>query len=67
MVLFRLFSHRILGITEGITHLVGLKWDLLATLLIAWGIVYLIICKGLHASGKVKTTFILGLFSSTTE
>jgi hypothetical protein len=46
---------------------VGLKWDLLATLLIAWGIVYLIICKGLHASGKVKTTFILGLFSSTTE
>jgi hypothetical protein len=67
MFLFRLFSHRILGITEGITHLVGLKWDLLATLLIAWGIVYLIICKGLHASGKVKTTFILGLFSSTTE
>jgi hypothetical protein len=45
---------------------VGLKWDLLATLLIAWGIVYLIICKGLHASGKVKTTFILGLLSSTT-
>jgi hypothetical protein len=44
---------------------VGLKWDLLATLLIAWGIVYLIICKGLHASGKVKTTFILGVFSST--
>jgi hypothetical protein len=46
-------SHRILGITDGITNLVGLKWDLLATLIVAWAIVYLIICKGLHASGKV--------------
>ena len=53
LVTMWMFSHRILGITDGITNLVGLKWDLLATLIIAWGIVYLIICKGLHASGKV--------------
>ena len=42
-----------LGITEGISDLGGFKWDLLATLVLAWAIVYLIIWKGLHSSGKV--------------
>ena len=32
----------------------GMQWELAATLAMAWVIVYLIICKGLHASGKVR-------------
>jgi hypothetical protein len=53
-VFIAICSHRILGITEGITSLVGIKWDLFATLMLAWTIVYLIIWKGLHSSGKVR-------------
>lgn len=32
----------------------GMQWELLGTLTLSWIIVYLIIWKGLHASGKVK-------------
>ena len=31
----------------------GIQWELLGTLTMGWIIVYLIIWKGLHASGKV--------------
>ena len=31
----------------------GVQWGLLGTLVLAWVIVYLIIWKGLHSSGKV--------------
>lgn len=32
----------------------GIQWELLGTLTLGWIIVYLIIWKGLHASGKVS-------------
>jgi hypothetical protein len=31
----------------------ALQWELVGTLLLAWIVVYLIIWKGLHSSGKV--------------
>ena len=34
-----------------------MNWDLLATLSLSWLIVYLIIWKGLHSSGKVQIFF----------
>ena len=49
-----LSSRRVLGITEGINNPGGIQWELLGTLILAWLVVYLIIYKGLHASGKVK-------------
>ena len=51
-----LCSRRVLGITESISDLGGMQWELLATLVMAWLVVYLIIMKGLHASGKVTCT-----------
>ena len=47
------FSRRVLGITDGIQHPGGVQWELLGTLVLAWLTVYLIIMKGLHASGKI--------------
>ena len=46
-------SRRVLGITAGIQHPGGIQWELLGTLILAWLTVYLIIMKGLHASGKI--------------
>ena len=46
-------SRRVLGITEGIQNPGGVQWELLGTLILAWLVVYLIIYKGLHASGKI--------------
>ena len=43
-----------LQITDSISDLGGMNWDLLATLSLSWLIVYLIIWKGLHSSGKVQ-------------
>ena len=51
-----IFSRRVLGITEGIQDPGGVQWELLGTLVLAWLTVYLIIMKGLHASGKVTWT-----------
>ena len=48
-----LSSRRVLGITEGIQNPGGVQWELLGTLILAWLVVYLIIYKGLHASGKI--------------
>ena len=48
------FSRKVLGITSGISDLGGMQWELLGTLVMAWLVVYLIIMKGLHASGKVN-------------
>ena len=44
-----------MGITSGISDLGGMQWELLGTLVMAWLVVYLIIMKGLHASGKVNS------------
>ena len=49
-----IFSRKVLGITSGISDLGGMQWELLGTLVMAWLVVYLIIMKGLHASGKVN-------------
>ena len=50
-----IFSRKVLGITSGISDLGGMQWELLGTLVMAWLVVYLIIMKGLHASGKVNS------------
>jgi hypothetical protein len=38
----------------------GIQWELAGCLLLSWLLVYVIICKGLHSSGKV----ILNLIST---
>jgi hypothetical protein len=51
------FTHcrkRVLRITDGIDDLGGMQWELLGCLVLGWGLVYLIIWRGLHASGKVR-------------
>ena len=49
------FSRRVLNITgTSMSDLGGINLDLLGTLTLAWIIVYLIIYKGLHSSGKVQ-------------
>ena len=51
--LFFYSSHRVLQITADPTDLGGFQWELLGTLLMGWIIVYLILRKGLHSSGKI--------------
>ena len=55
MILFYFLfnSQRVLGITKGMEDLGGMQWELFGTLVLGWIIVYLIIWKGLHSSGKV--------------
>ncbi|KAK6637309.1 hypothetical protein RUM44_007724 [Polyplax serrata] len=40
-------------LTNGITEIGGMQWELFGLLVLAWIIVYLIIAKGLHQSGKI--------------
>jgi len=47
------WERRVLSITGGIDDLGGMQWELLGTLILGWLIVYGIICKGLHSSGKL--------------
>lgn len=47
------WERHILGISKGLEYPGGIKWDLALTLLLAWVIVYLCICKGIKTSGKV--------------
>ncbi|KAF5269733.1 hypothetical protein FQA39_LY08656 [Lamprigera yunnana] len=47
------FEHKVLHISKGIDHLNGIQWELLGCLLFGWLIIYLIIRKGLHQSGKI--------------
>ncbi|CAB4058286.1 SLC6A1 [Lepeophtheirus salmonis] len=47
------WDRRVLNITGGIEDVGGIQWELFGTLVCGWVIVYLIICKGLHSSGKV--------------
>ena len=49
-----IFSSRVLNITSSIEDLGGFQWELVGTLLLGWVIVYLIVWKGLHSSGKVR-------------
>ncbi|GFG35869.1 hypothetical protein Cfor_08730, partial [Coptotermes formosanus] len=47
------WEKRVLQLSEGIDDLVGVQWELLGCLVLGWGLVYLIIWRGLHASGKI--------------
>ncbi|XP_076266203.1 sodium- and chloride-dependent GABA transporter 1-like isoform X1 [Rhynchophorus ferrugineus] len=48
------FDHKVLGITSGgLTDLGGLQWNLFVCLIMGWLMIYFIIRKGLHQSGKL--------------
>ncbi|CAH1405301.1 unnamed protein product [Nezara viridula] len=47
------WERRMLGMTSGILEIGGIRWELLFCLIIGWVVVYLVICKGIHQSGKV--------------
>ncbi|XP_060062612.1 sodium- and chloride-dependent taurine transporter-like [Ylistrum balloti] len=47
------WERKVLAISDGIEHMGPVKWDLALTLLFAWIVVYLCICKGIRSSGKV--------------
>lgn len=51
---FFLNRYRVLMRTDGIENLGGMQWELLASLFIAWLIIYLILGKGLSQNGKVS-------------
>jgi hypothetical protein len=61
---FSFFSRRVLDITTGMDDLGGMKWELFGTLVLAWLIVYGIIWKGLHSSGKVIWFTVSNFFES---
>ncbi|EEB19003.1 sodium-dependent nutrient amino acid transporter, putative [Pediculus humanus corporis] len=44
---------RVLMLSNGITDIGGMQWELFGLLFLAWIIVYLIIAKGLNQSGKI--------------
>lgn len=44
---------RVLGITSGIETIGGIQYELLGCLIIGWLLVYSIIRRGLHQSGKI--------------
>jgi hypothetical protein len=45
---------RVLQMSEGIDDIGGIQWELLGCLVLGWALVYIIIWRGLHASGKVR-------------
>ncbi|CAH1110602.1 unnamed protein product [Psylliodes chrysocephalus] len=47
------FDQRVLGITSRLEDIGGVQWNIFIALCIGWIIVYAIIRKGLHQSGKV--------------
>lgn len=48
------WEHRVLRMNQGIEFGLGaMNWELVACLLLAWILVYGIIAKGLHSSGKI--------------
>jgi len=51
---FRNRRKRVLMITDGIHEIGGLQWELFGCLVLGWILVYFIIWKGLHQSGKVR-------------
>lgn len=46
------WEHRILQITDGIDHVGGLQWELVACLAIVWIICFFCIWKGIKSTGK---------------
>ncbi|XP_033322746.1 sodium- and chloride-dependent GABA transporter 1 [Megalopta genalis] len=47
------WERRVLGITSGIETIGGIQWELLGCLILGWLLVYFIIRRGLHQSGKI--------------
>jgi len=47
------WNNEVLHISSGIQEVGGVQWDLFGYLLLAWVVVYCVIWKGLHNSGKV--------------
>ncbi|BES95385.1 transporter [Nesidiocoris tenuis] len=47
------WEHRVLRQSDGITDIGGMQWELLVCLFFGWLIVYSVIYRGLHQSGKV--------------
>ncbi|KAG5336886.1 SC6A1 protein, partial [Acromyrmex charruanus] len=47
------WDRRVLGITSGIESIGKIQWELLGCLIIGWLLVYFIIRRGLHQSGKI--------------
>ncbi|KAK7792946.1 hypothetical protein R5R35_008084 [Gryllus longicercus] len=47
------WDRRVLEISSGIEDIGGMQWELLGCLLLGWCLVYLIIWRGLHQSGKI--------------
>ncbi|KAG8234332.1 hypothetical protein J437_LFUL016790 [Ladona fulva] len=47
------WDKRVLQISSGIDDLGGMQWELLGCLFLGWGLVYFIIRRGLHQSGKI--------------
>ncbi|KAJ8298201.1 hypothetical protein KUTeg_024732 [Tegillarca granosa] len=47
------WDNKVLAISDGIEDMGTIKWDLALTLLFAWVVVYLCICKGIKSSGRV--------------
>ena len=43
--------------SSGIEEVGYVQWDLLGYLILAWTVVYCVIWKGLHNSGKVRLTY----------
>ena len=46
-------SQRVLGMTESITDMGSIRWELFVLLIIAWIVVYFCIFKSVKATGKV--------------
>ncbi|GJQ72527.1 hypothetical protein Trydic_g14687 [Trypoxylus dichotomus] len=47
------FDRKVLGITDGIENIGGMQWQLFTCLVIGWIMIYSVIRKGLHQSGKI--------------
>jgi len=43
----------VLGLSGGIEQVGGLQWELVASLFVAWVLVYFCVWKGIKSSGKV--------------
>ena len=51
--------HKVLNITDGITDMGEVKWDLCLCLVFAWLVIYFCIWKGIRATGKVSSLELL--------
>ena len=55
------FSRYALGLSSGIEDMGPIRWQLWLSLLAAWIIVFLCICKGVKSSGKVGEKLVVAV------